>query len=76
MTAKWAAYRVVSYRIVSYRIGLESRDIDTVYTYLLLLDKRTRVSASLFARYLRDICIIIIIEAHLFLDTLVEFRSN
>lgn len=74
MTAKWAAYRVVSYRIVSYRIGLESRDIDTVYTYLLLLDKRTRVSASLFARYLRDICIII--EAHLFLDTLVEFRSN
>lgn len=74
MTAKWAAYRVVSYRIVSYRIGLESRDIDTVYTYLLLLDKRTRVSASLFARYLRDICIII--EAHLFLDTLIEFRSN
>lgn len=53
MTAKWAAYRVVSYRIVSYQIGLESRDIDTVYTYLLLLDKRTRVSASLFARYLR-----------------------
>lgn len=74
MTAKWAAYRVVSYRIVSYRIGLESRDIDTVYKYLLLLDKRTRVSASLFARYLRDICIII--EAHLFLDTLIEFRSN
>lgn len=74
MTAKWAAYRVVSYCIASYRIGLESRDIDTVYTYLLLLDKRTRVSASLFARYLRDICIII--EAHLFLDTLIEFRSN
>lgn len=75
MTAKWAAYRVVSYRIVSYRIGLESRDIDTVYKYLLLLDNDwTRVSASLFARYLRDICIII--EAHLFLDTLVEFRAN